>query len=94
MNIRTAQVRPAPEATGAGRPSGPTSPPAPDLLTVAEVATMLGVSEGTVRWWRHNGEGPVSFKIGRHLRFDRAEVYRWLDEQRAATGTVLAEGDR
>ncbi|WP_407441204.1 hypothetical protein [Rhodococcus sp. (in: high G+C Gram-positive bacteria)] len=34
-----------------------------------------------VRYWRHLGCGPRSFKIGRHVRYWRADVVLWLTEQ-------------
>jgi excisionase family DNA binding protein len=48
------------------------------LLTGREVAELLQVPEQTLYAWRCKGEGPEAYKIGRHLRYDRAEVLRWL----------------
>lgn len=53
-------------------------------LGMPEVAAMLDVSIDTLRWWRHKGEGPRSYKIGRRVRYDRPDVVAWLDDQRAA----------
>jgi excisionase family DNA binding protein len=53
-----------------------------DLLTLHEVAELLRVPLATVRWWRHQHIGPDSFKIGRHVRYQRREVQRWLRCQR------------
>ena len=52
-----------------------------ELLTIDEVAALLRVPEATVRWWRTQHIGPKSFKIGRHVRYFRAEVLRWIREQ-------------
>lgn len=38
-----------------------------DLLTTAEVALILRTSPSTVRYWRHLGTGPRSFKLGRRV---------------------------
>lgn len=62
---------PAPDETGG------------DLLTVHEVAQMLRVPDATVRYWRSYRLGPPSFKIGRHVRYARADVLSWLGQQRA-----------
>ena len=54
-----------------------------ELLTLREVAQLLRVPEATVRWWRTQHLGPSSFKIGRHVRYFRSEVLRWIREQGA-----------
>ncbi|WP_082516270.1 helix-turn-helix domain-containing protein [Cellulomonas sp. Leaf395] len=55
-----------------------------DLMTTGEVAAMLRTSENTLRWWRYNGRGPTSFLVGRHVRYLRADVERWVRDQRDA----------
>lgn len=57
-------------------------------LGMPEVSAMTGVPVATLRWWRHLGTGPSSFKIANRVRYDRADVVAWLDEQRAATRTA------
>jgi excisionase family DNA binding protein len=52
----------------------------PQLLTVAEVAQILCVPVSTVQHWAVRGEGPPSFKVGKHRRFDAEAVRAWLDE--------------
>ncbi len=54
-----------------------------ELLTLHEVAELLRVPDATVRWWRTQHIGPSSFKIGRHVRYFRAEVLRRIREQGA-----------
>jgi len=56
-------------------------------LAMAQVAELLNVPINTLRYWRHVGAGPRSFKVGKHVRYDRADVVAWLDEQRIATRT-------
>ncbi len=46
-----------------------------------EVAALVRVPEATLRYWRHLGAGPRSFKIGRHVRYWRADLTLWLAEQ-------------
>ena len=53
-----------------------------DLLTLAEVAVLLRVPDATLRYWRHCDKGPVSYKIGRHVRYRRQDVHAWLRKQR------------
>ena len=52
-----------------------------ELMTLPEVAAFLRVPPATLRYWRHLDIGPESFKIGRHVRYERQLVIRWLREQ-------------
>lgn len=56
----------------------------PDLMTLLEVAEELRVPVSTVRGWRTRRLGPPGFRVGRHVRYRRADVDRWLDEQATA----------
>ena len=60
-----------------------------ELLTTAEVAAALRAPVSTVRYWRHIGFGPASFRLGRRVVYRRQEVARWLDEQE---GTAVSAG--
>lgn len=55
--------------------------PGDEMLTLQEACTFLRIPEGTLRYWRHLGAGPRSFKIGRHVRYWRADLVHWLTEQ-------------
>ena len=48
------------------------------LLTINELSTMLGIPVDTLYGWRHRGEGPQGYRIGRHVRYKRAVVETWL----------------
>jgi predicted DNA-binding transcriptional regulator AlpA len=52
-----------------------------EMLTLQEACAFLRVPEGTLRYWRHLGAGPRSFKIGRHVRYWRSDLILWLTEQ-------------
>lgn len=52
------------------------------ILLIPEVFAWLRVPAATLRWWRHQGAGPASYKLGRRVVYDRAVVAAWLDEQR------------
>jgi excisionase family DNA binding protein len=54
-----------------------------ELLTLGEVAELLRVPDATLRYWRHRGTGPESFKIGRHVRYRRSDVRAWLHHQQS-----------
>ena len=39
------------------------------LMTLPELSEMLGVPIETLYGWRHRGEGPAGYRIGRHVRY-------------------------
>ena len=53
-------------------------------LKTFEVADLLRTPIETVRYWRYAGKGPKSFKIGRTVLYDVADVEAWIDEARKA----------
>ena len=55
--------------------------PGDEMLTLQEAGRFLRIPEGTLRYWRHLGAGPRSFKIGRHVRYWRTDLVLWLTEQ-------------
>jgi excisionase family DNA binding protein len=68
--------------TSTYRTESPDTPHAGDeLLTLTEVADLVRVPVATLRYWRHLGNGPRSFRVGRSVRFWRTEVLLWLEEQ-------------
>jgi excisionase family DNA binding protein len=57
--------------------------PAPvRLLSVEEVADLLQVPARTLYQWRFRGEGPVSMRIGRYVRFDPRDIERWVESRK------------
>jgi excisionase family DNA binding protein len=57
-----------------------------ELLTITEAAALLRAPVATLRWWRHNGTGPASFKLGRHVVYRHADVTDWIEAQRRLVG--------
>ena len=55
-----------------------------DLLLIDEVAEITRLSESSLRWLRHRGEGPAAFKVGRRLRYRRSAVLEWVAKQERA----------
>jgi excisionase family DNA binding protein len=53
--------------------------PGEGLLTEAEVAELLRVSERTVRRWRAAGTGPSAVRVGKAVRYRRRAVDDWLE---------------
>lgn len=55
---------------------------APDYLDTENAAAFLGVRPGTMEIWRCNGEGPAFLKVGRVVRYKRADLIAWLEAGR------------
>ena len=54
-----------------------------ELLTIAEAAELLRAPVATLRYWRHLGTGPRSFRLGRRVLYRRDDLHDWIDHQRA-----------
>jgi hypothetical protein len=54
---------------------------AEELLTITEAAALLRTPVATLRYWRHLGTGPHSFRVGRGVRYWRHDITDWLDQQ-------------
>jgi DNA-binding transcriptional MerR regulator len=64
-----------------------------DLMSPLEVHKLTGIPVETLRYWRNRRVGPVSFKLGRKVVYDRADVERWVAAQRRAAKTRLNTAD-
>ena len=51
------------------------------MMTLTDLAELLGVPVTTLYQWRHRGEGPPGYRVGRHVRYRRAAVEGWLETQ-------------
>ncbi len=61
-------------------------------LVTDEVAEMCRTSANTMRFWRHVGRGPRSFKVGRRVLYAKDDVEAWLAElQRADPSSPAPE---
>ena len=58
---------------------------ADELLTVEEVADILGVKVRTVYEYRNRGAGPLSWRAGKRLVFPRSGVDAYLVRKREAS---------
>lgn len=50
-------------------------------LSTRQLAERLGLATITLELWRARGSGPPYLKLGRAVRYDLAEVERWLSDQ-------------
>jgi excisionase family DNA binding protein len=57
-------------------------------MTTAEFADLVRTSEGTVRYWRHVGKGPRSFRVGKRVLYDMRDVEAWLEALQSGAETV------
>ena len=53
----------------------------PDLLTITEAADLLRAPVATLRYWRHQGTGPHSFRLGRRVLYRADDLRSWIDAQ-------------
>jgi excisionase family DNA binding protein len=49
------------------------------LLRTTEAAERLGIAARTLEKWRSVGFGPRYLKVGGAVRYDAAELQRWLE---------------
>jgi DNA-binding transcriptional MerR regulator len=55
-----------------------------DLLTITEAADILRTPIATLRYWRHLGTGPRSFRLGRHVLYRTGDLHAWIRAQHDA----------
>ncbi|MFF2362679.1 helix-turn-helix domain-containing protein [Streptomyces sp. NPDC058122] len=73
---RTLSAQPDPRATLRGG--------LPDrYLTPDDIAEIFEVPKETVYQWRKKRTGPLGFRIGKHLRYDPADVRAYVTECKA-----------
>ena len=56
----------------------------PEIWNLDQTAQYTQLSKQTLRNKRSVGEGPRSFRLGGSLRYYRADVLRWVGEERAS----------
>lgn len=61
-----------------------------ELLDTERVAKVCGLSEVTLRKWRITGDGPRFVRLGRAIRYRRADLDAFLAD-RAFTSTTEAD---
>lgn len=53
------------------------------LWSVDQVSAYLRVPVQTLYYWRKKRQGPPASRIGRHLRYDPAQVRAWVNNRAA-----------
>jgi Helix-turn-helix domain len=70
-------------------------PPAGDeLLTISEVAAIVRAPIATLRYWRHLGNGPRSFRLGRRVVYRVGDLRAWIDAQADASDAGAAASEQ
>ena len=67
-----------------------TARPYADLLTITEAAELLRAPVATLRYWRHLGTGPRSFRLGRRVLYRRDDLHAWIDGHCDEDGSGVA----
>ena len=75
--------------TAKTNPNDASREPAEALLTVADLAAYLGIPVATIYRWRYRREGPIGYRIGRHVRYRSRDIEQWLEAQRDVDETTL-----
>lgn len=66
-------------------------PDTEQLLTETEAAELLSLSVRTLQAWRYSGSGPRYCRLGRPIRYRRADLLAWI-EARTPASSVVREG--
>lgn len=54
------------------------------VLDTKAVSEFTGIKVGTLRYWRHIGTGPKSFRMGpKKVYYRLSDVQEWMDAQYA-----------
>ena len=61
-----------------------------ELLDTKEASEFIRIPEGTLVQYRHRGRGPAYIRLGRHVRYEKKELKRWL--YRHYTRTLESDG--
>jgi excisionase family DNA binding protein len=61
----------------------------PDLLTITEAAEVLRIPVATLRYWRHLGTGPTSFRLGRRVLYRRDDLHEWITAAHGDSGRTM-----
>ena len=53
-----------------------------EYLSAEKVSLICGVSPYTVAYWRREKLGPPCVKIGGTWRYEKTELYKWIDQRK------------
>ena len=61
-----------------------------NLMTVNAVAEYLGIPKATVYAMNSRGLGPKRYRVGKYVRYRRADVDAWIDQRATPAGALPA----
>jgi len=64
-----------------------------ELLTISEVAAIVRAPVATMRYWRHLGTGPRSFRLGRRVVYRAGDLQAWIDAQARISNSGSPAGE-
>jgi predicted DNA-binding transcriptional regulator AlpA len=56
-----------------------------EILLLEEASELSRIPVPTLRYYRHTGQGPRSFKLGNRVAYKRADVEEWIEQQYKVT---------
>jgi len=63
-----------------------------ELFTLAEASEYLSISVPTLNMWRHLNKGPAYFKVGGKVRYEKADVDRWVQSRKVVPNDTVKAG--
>ena len=51
-----------------------------EIMSRPKTAEFLDVTVGTMATWAYRGTGPRYYRVGKHVRYRKADVLAWLEE--------------
>jgi predicted DCC family thiol-disulfide oxidoreductase YuxK len=61
-----------------------------DLLTITDAADLLRTPIAALRYWRHLGTGPRSFRLCRRVLYRTDDLHEWIAAQHDHDGPTAA----
>lgn len=59
-----------------------------ELLSTAQAAAVLAMKPSTLAKWRVLDEGPPYVRVGKSIKYSRADLAEWLRGQRVLPGVL------
>lgn len=53
-----------------------------EMISAQRLAALLELPIATIYTWRSRGQGPIGYRVGRHVRYRMEDVEAWLATQR------------
>jgi excisionase family DNA binding protein len=65
-----------------------------DVLTPDEFADILKIPKSTLYSWRSHSSGPKAVRVGRHLRYRKRDLRKFLDDLEEHESTARSDGEK